>query len=266
MDILVTFDKNYINPFKTMVKSIVFSNPEPITFWLIHSGIEEKYLQDLNNFCVEYGVKFEHIAISEKHFENAKSTKRYPQTMYYRLLAPIFLPEKLEKILYLDSDTLIINRLDDLWNMEFPDGMTYAAASHGIIGNVTDNINKLRLETDHCYFNTGVILMNLKRAREVVDMQEVINNVNNSKDIELLLPDQDIFNNMYGKYTVEIPDELYNYDVRHYLGYLLRSSNKHDLDWVMSNTCILHFCGKKKPWLSQGYNLFTSLYKYFMYK
>jgi AcrR family transcriptional regulator len=47
---------------------------------------------------------------------------------------------------------------------------------------------------------------------------------------------------------------------------LLNSANKHDLDWVLSNTCILHFCGKKKPWLSQGYDVFMSLYKYFMYK
>lgn len=266
MDILVTFDKNYINPFKTMVKSIVFNNNLPITFWLIHSEIEQVFLDDLEEFCDGYGANFNHIPISKKHFKDAKSTQRYPQEMYYRLLAPIFLPKKLDKILYLDSDTLIINSLDELWDIQFPEGTCYAAASHNIIGNITDNINKLRLDTDHSYYNTGVILMNLKKAREIVDMEEVISNVNSSKDIELILPDQDVFNTMYGKYTIEIPDEIYNYDVRHYLGYLIKSSNEYDLDWIMSNTCILHFCGKKKPWLPQGYNIFTSLYKYFMYK
>ena len=267
MDILVTFDENYIPPFKTMLKSFMASNHNyDTTFWLIHGGIDENYLNDLNDFCKSYGAKFKQISISEKYFEDAKITDRYPQSMYYRLLAPKILPESLDRILYIDPDTLIINKLDELWNMEFPKGKIYAAASHAIIGNLSDNINKLRLDTDHSYFNTGVILMDLKKARKIVDMNEIIKTVNESKDIELILPDQDIFNTMYGKYTIEIPDEIYNYDARFYPAYLLNSGNKHDLDWIMSNTCILHFCGKRKPWLAQGYNLFTSLYKYFMYK
>lgn len=244
----------------------MINNPEQnTTFWLIHGGIEEKRLQDLLHFCLSYGAKFEHICISENYFKDAKTTKRYPQSMYYRLLSPLILPESLDRILYLDPDTLVINELDRLWKTEFPEGKIYAAASHAIVGNLTDNINKIRLDTDHSYFNTGVILMDLTKARKIVDMDEIIKTVNESKDIELILPDQDIFNTLYGKYTLEIPDELYNYDARFYLAYLFNSDNEHDLDWVISNTCILHFCGKKKPWTSQGYNLFTSLYKYFMY-
>ncbi len=268
MDILVTFDENYIPPFKTMLKSLMINNPKQnnTTFWLIHDGIEEKQLQDLIHFCLSYGAKFEHICISKNYFEDAKTTKRYPQSMYYRLLAPLILPETLDKILYIDPDTLIINKLDGLWKTEFPEGKFYAAASHAIVGYLTDDINKIRLGTDHSYFNTGVILMDLPKARKIVDADEIIKTVNESRDIELILPDQDIFNTMYGKYTLEIPEELYNYDTRFYPAYLLNSGNKHDLDWVMSNTCILHFCGKKKPWLSQGFNPFTSLYKYFMYK
>ncbi len=267
MDILVTFDENYILPFKTMLKSFVASNSDTKnTFWLIHGGIKEKHLQDLKKFCNSQKADFKHICISEKYFESAKITKRYPQSMYYRLLAAKILPKSLDRILYIDPDILVINNLKKLWEMEFPEGKVFAAASHAIIGNLTDNINKLRLDTDHSYFNTGVILMDLVKAREIVDMEEIIKNINESSDIELLLPDQDIFNSMYGKYTIEIPDELYNYDVRFYTAYLLNSENKHDLDWVMKNTCILHFCGKKKPWRSRRYSMFSSLYKYFMYK
>ncbi|MGI6607817.1 MAG: glycosyltransferase family 8 protein [Erysipelotrichaceae bacterium] len=267
MDILVTFDENYIPPFKTMLKSLMINNPDQnITFWLIHDGIKEKQLQDLICFCLSYGAKFEHICISKNYFEDAKTTKRYPQSMYYRLLAPLILPETLDRILYLDPDILVINGLDNLWKTEFPAGKFYAASSHAIFGSLTDDINKIRLDTDHSYFNTGVILMDLKKARKIVNVDEIIRTVNQSRDIELILPDQDIFNTMYGKYTLEIPEELYNYDARFYFAYLLNSSNEHDLDWVMSNTCILHFCGKKKPWLSQGYDIFSSLYKYFMYK
>ena len=213
MDILVTFDENYIPPFKTMLKSLMINNPEQnTTFWLIHDGIEEKKLQDLIHFCLSYGAKFEHICISKNYFENAKITKRYPKSMYYRLLAPLILPETLDKILYLDPDILVINKLDSLWKTEFPEGKFYAAASHAIVGYLTDDINKIRLDIDHSYFNTGVILMNLTKARKIVDADEIIKTVNESRDIELILPDQDIFNAMYGKYTLKIPEVLYNYD------------------------------------------------------
>ena len=83
-------------------------------------------------------------------------------------------------------------------------------------------------------------------------MDEIIKTVNESKDIELILPDQDIFNTMYGRHTIEIPDEIYNYDARFYPAYLLNSGNKHDLDWIMSNTCILHFVEEKL--VSSRYN------------
>ena len=231
MDILVTFDENYIQPFKTMLKQPMINNPnQNITIWLIHDSIEEKKLQNLICFCLSYGAKFEHICISKNYFEDAKITKRYPQSMYYKLLAPLILPETLDKVLYLDPDTLVINKLDSLWKTKLLEEKFYAAASHAIAGYLTDDINKFRFNTDHSYFNTGVILMDLIKARKVVDVDEIIKTVNESKDIELILPDQDIFNAMYGKYTLEIPEELYNYDARLYFAYLLNSSNQHDLN------------------------------------
>ena len=60
----------------------------------------------------------------------------------------------------------------------------------------------------------------------------------------LILPDQDVFNMLYG--TVE--DALWSYDVRNYSKYLIRSGGRYDLNWVMQNTAVLHFCGKNKPW------------------
>jgi len=52
--------------------------------------------------------------------------------MYYRLLAFKFLPEELDRILYLDPDILVINPIDELYNMDI-DNYLYAAAYHNII-------------------------------------------------------------------------------------------------------------------------------------
>lgn len=46
INLLVTFDKNYIEPFKVMLKSLSITNPEE-TFhiWLLHSAVPEENLQ-----------------------------------------------------------------------------------------------------------------------------------------------------------------------------------------------------------------------------
>ena len=64
----------------------------------------------------------------------------------YRLLAHQFLPDHLEKILYLDADILCINDAVELYQMEMGD-YPYAAASHTHLTNVTNVINKIRLKT-----------------------------------------------------------------------------------------------------------------------
>lgn len=78
-----------------------------------------------------------------------------------------------------------------------------------------------------------------------------------------LLPDQDILNALYGRRTLQIDDSIWNYDARNYNTYLLRSGGICDMDWVMKNTAILHFCGKTKPWQKGYIHRFGLLYKHY---
>lgn len=267
MDILVTFDENYILPFKVMARSLVRSQPKAeVTFWLIHGKMAEARLVELNRFCQQEGAGFQAIHVPGHYFEEARVTDRYPKSMYYRLLAAALLPDSLSRILYLDPDILVINPLDDLWNLELADQEAFAAASHSVLGELSNSFNNLRLDTDHAYFNSGVILFDLVKARQIIDPDAMIHEVNNSQPLDLILPDQDLFNRLYGQYVQEIPDAVYNYDARFYLAYLVNSKHQYNLDWVFANTKILHFCGKTKPWNHSGPGVFNSVYKYFMHQ
>ncbi len=123
----------------------------------------------------------------------------------------------------------------------------FAAASHTTVNDLVNGINRIRLKTDQDYYNTGVLLMDLDRGRTDIHPQEIFQHVQEHGS-ELLLPDQDVFNTLYGAKTLWIDDALWNYDARYYPGYLLRSNGAYHMDWVMQNTAILHFCGKRKPW------------------
>ncbi|MCQ9209058.1 glycosyltransferase family 8 protein [Granulicatella seriolae] len=263
INILVSFDKGYIKPFHTMLKSLVTNNPhETIHIWLLHSSISSEELQDLGDFCDLQGVSLTPIQVDSAIFKKAPVSKQYPQEMYYRLLAPHLLPSTLDRILYLDPDILVINSIRPLWEMSLNEYI-FAAASHIGVTNIINGVNRIRLGTNHDYFNTGVLLMNLKVAREVVKAEDIFQCVSNYKG-ELILPDQDVFNFLYGSLTLAIDDAIWNYDARYYTSYMIRSGGDYDLDWVMKNTVILHFCGKRKPWAKSYSYRFATLYKHYM--
>ena len=172
------------------------------------------------------------------------------------------LPREVERVLYLDPDMLIINPLRPLWEMDLY-GKTFAAASHTGLTEMANGINQMRLDTEHEYFNSGVMLIDLTAARKLVTAEDVFACVSEHEK-ELILPDQDVFNILYGKETRPVEDVLWNYDVRNYSKYLIRSAGKHDLSWVMRNTAVLHFCGRNKPWHEDYKNPFGMLYLHYM--
>ena len=263
----MTFDSNYLLPFKVMAQSIAVNQSNKtlnqINFYLIHRSISEEEITELTDYCKLLGMGLRAIKVSHELFYDAPITKRYPQEMYYRLLAPYILPEELERVLYLDPDILVINPLDDLWETPLEEAV-FAASSHTGMTEFTNNLNRVRLGTTHDYYNSGVILMDLVKARKVVKKEEVFKYVIENYT-DLILPDQDVFNALYGEVTVPLNDAVWNYDTRNYSNYLLRSKGKYTIDWTLKNTSILHFCGSNKPWLVNVMNKpFVFLYKHYM--
>ena len=263
IDLLVTIDKNYVGPFKTMLKSIAVNNPgERFHVWLLHSAIPQDVLRELEDTCSFQGISLTPVVVKREMFEHAPVSKRYPQEMYYRLLAPHLLPQSVERVLYLDPDILVMNLLRPLWETDLGEN-TFAAASHTGVSEIVNGLNRIRLGTEHDYYNSGVMLMDLVKARSIVNPDEIFQCVR-EHEAELLLPDQDVFNYLYGIYTLQVDDAIWNYDARYYSDYLLRSAGIYDMDSVMKNTVILHFCGKRKPWKPSFTNRFASLYKHYM--
>ena len=264
MNLLVTINENYIYLFKIMLHSFFLNNPDErkVCVYLLHSEISGEKLNELELYCARYGARFVPIMVDSRLFDNAPTNKRYPKEMYYRLFAPLILPKDVERILYLDPDILIINPVKKLWETDLG-GCVFAAASHAGLTEITTGINFARLNIDHEYYNTGVLLIDLNRARKITRAEDIFRCVNEYEK-NLFLPDQDVFNVLYGKYTLPLEEVIWNYDVRNYSKHKLKSAGKYDSFWVMKNTAILHFCGKKKPWRKNYKNAFGFLYKHYM--
>lgn len=261
--LLVTLDENYIEQMKVLMTSIYINNPGQIfNIYLIHSGISDEKLDALESNLSKFSYKLFPIKAEDGLFSSARVTDRYPKEMYYRLLAGELLPENLDKIIYIDPDILVINSLKEIWETDIRDFL-FAAASHTGKTDMANNVNKIRLGTDTDYYNSGFLLINLKRAREEIVPEEIFAYADRNYK-NLLLPDQDILNAMYGDKVLPLKDSIYNYDARNYSSYLLRSKGEEDLGWVMENTVILHFCGRDKPWKKNHRTKFTALYRHYM--
>ncbi len=263
ISILVTFDKTYIKPFRVMIKSLSINNPkEAFHVWLLHSAIPQEDVLLLSEYCSAHRMTLTTIDVDRALFHNAPISKQYPQEMYYRLLAPWILPKSLDRVIYLDPDILVINSIRPLWEVALGD-YSFAASSHSGVFEIVNGVNRVRLGNEHDYFNTGVLYMDLKKIRLIGDVEEIFSCVR-EREGELLLPDQDVFNLIYGSQILQMDDSIFNYDARYFSAYVFKSKGRHDLDWVLKHTIILHFCGKQKPWKKRYTGLFSALYKHYM--
>ncbi|MNC23058.1 General stress protein A [compost metagenome] len=262
MNILVTLNAGYLKPLKVMLKSMFVNNPgEHFDVYLMHSSIGSEELEATRRFVEQEGHRLLIITVQDELFDKAPVVKHYSKEMYYRILAFKFLPQEIHTILDLDPDLIIINKLRGLYDLDLT-GYMLAAASHERIS--LKEINRIRLLpydiTD--YYNTGVLLMNLESMRRNVSEAALFTFVEEYK-ARLILPDQDIINALYSTSILKIDEVVYNYDPRFYLYYKIVSGGQFDMHYVMYNSSIIHFCGKRKPWKKNYTGHFHSLYKHY---
>ena len=263
INLLTALDKNYLPQLNVLMTSADLNNPgTQFDLYLLHSGLSEAEIESVRRSAERAGNGFFPVKVDEKLFDGAPVSRQYPKEMYYRLLAGKMLPREINRVLYLDPDILIINPLLPLWKLDMK-GELFAAAAHTGKTELANSVNRLRLGVNHDYYNSGVLLMNLEEIRKAVIPEEIFSYVEKHGK-ELILPDQDLLNALYGDEIIPVPDELWNYDARNYNNYLLRNGGAYNLPWVMEHTAILHFCGKAKPWKTYYTNRFGMLYRHYM--
>ncbi len=262
IDLLVSLDENYLPQLRVMLYSASLNNPGVhFRVFLLHRGFSTELLSSLSRQLEVLDMELRAIRVDERLFEHAPIMKQYPQEMYYRLLAAQLLPEDMDRIIYLDPDILVINPLTPLWRLDMG-GKLFAAAAHTGMTELANNVNRLRLGTEHNYFNSGVLLIDLARCRTEVKPEEIFSYVSEHAD-ELVLPDQDVLNALYSSRILELDDAIWNYDARNFKNYLMRSNRAADMEWVIEHTAVLHFCGRAKPWKPHYRHRFGMLYLHY---
>jgi lipopolysaccharide biosynthesis glycosyltransferase len=111
--------------------------------------------------------------------------------MWYRILLPELLAD-VERVLYLDVDTLALDTIAPLWRIDLS-GHAVAAVTNVFEEHRLDRPATLRLPGPEVYFNSGVLLMNLDELRRT-DAADTIRRIARERGAELVWPDQDVLN------------------------------------------------------------------------
>ena len=154
MDILVTLDRNYLRPLAVMLKSLaVHHRTRPIRVYILHRSLLPEDFVRLERAVGEPGLELADLPAGEAILADAPTTDRYPLEIYDRIFAARYLPDDLERVLYLDPDLVVNGPLDDLWELDL-EGNWYAAASHVAKGLEWVNAMRLQSEAPGPYINS----------------------------------------------------------------------------------------------------------------
>lgn len=244
---------------EVLIHSLLLSNEHThFVLYIISKELTQEDIDKLEKRINNKLVTFKLLFFDDSLLIGAPTSSRYPLEIYYRLFAAKVLPEEIKRILYLDPDIVVINRLDELYNTNFENAY-FIGATH--VRNFLRRINKLRVKAkkNSPYINTGVMMMNIELLRKEQNVQEVYDFINKFK-LVLSLPDQDIIFGLYGEKIKLVDFMIYNLSDRMLTRENLIFKKKYDLDWVKENTVIIHYCGRNKPWRSKYRGILNIFY------
>lgn len=247
VSIVYICDNNYALPASVSIFSACCNKkPEtPYHFYVI--GVE---LSDENIAMLEsIGPSVTLITVDESKYKKYDFQHSFVSkaALYKFDIAEIL--HGLDKVLYLDSDMLVLDDLGKLFKTDIT--YLYAAVVKDMAAMVTEG-HHIKMGHKN-YFNSGMMLLNLKKMRYDGIPDKLMKNKLNDQWNWFM--DQDIFNYTFSE-QVGYVSPMYNYMYNNLLHFSHDSESistfyeisKEELDKMENNPTILHLTNKVKPW------------------
>ena len=265
MNILCATDEAFV-PYCGIMLSSLFRNNRSSRFhvYIICNGMTDTSKAKLKSLCEEYGNEISFITIDRKMTENfpIRDTDHVSLATYYRLFAPVILPEEVDRILYLDCDMIVNGRIDELYNCDIDNFALAGVLDEDYTSD--SKYERLGIVGSKTYFNAGVLLINLAYWRQHNVTQRCLECIDRLHE-KLLLHDQDTLNVVL-KNEVRLVPVKFNMQT----GFLhkktkLSESIRNEVVATLDNPVIIHFTGPRKPWLRHYRHPYLNIFRENMY-
>ena len=237
--IVFTIDHNYVLPLCVALVSLFNSNVnENIKVYILSDDLSNDDKGNIKKSIKKFKREVEFITIDGTIYSDFKTGNHFTNAIYFRFLIPEIFKNKYEKVLYIDSDTLILDDLTNLFRIDISN-FYLGAVEHVEF----DRFESLNLNQSKGYFVSGTILFNIKRWNDNDINLKLINFLKENDSVSM--PDQDALN-------VVINGEWKHLDLRYAIltSLLDAIDNNFLLEYKKSveSPIIVHFSGSSKPW------------------
>lgn len=257
MNIVFGCDKGYLPHLAVAIRSLIAHHQAPLSIYLLHTEIDDVDWASLVSLDDEKKHQFINCRVDAAALNQLATKGQFTTAMYYRLLIETLLP--CDKALYIDSDVVVNQNLTSLW--ETPLAENYIAA----VEEPTFSGEYLGMKEGAKYFNSGIMLMNLKHWREDALSNQVVEYIR-EKDKALIWPDQCALNAIInGRWLALSP--RYNMQTNIFSMQAATRQRRYpfaDLDEAMRHPAIIHFTGHSKPWHLLNEHPFKKLYWHYL--
>ena len=206
---------------------------------IVHQGLSDENATRLSAFAKEnFEVSFvpmrSGLEFLSDNMSNRLRCDYFTLTIYFRLFIASMFPEY-DKAVYVDGDTVVLGDIAELYDVDISDGL-FAACNDASVMHVPQLVNYIERGVGvkgEAYVNSGVLLMNLSKLREL-DFDSHVLSLLSEHHPETLAPDQDYLNAVCRGRIKYLP--------------LIWNTMPNALDTTADGAKIIHYNLYKKPW------------------
>ena len=224
------------------VASLLLCNPRrPLSVHIISEGLSPTTQDVLSRLTRLHDARLHLYVVDER--QQAAMAKvpimmRLSKSVYYRFLVPYLLQSSLDRVLFLDADTIVTGPLNEVFEFDL---------GSACIGAVSDPLSPLlarERKLKGAYFNAGVMLIDLQCWRELDVSNRALQLLDaDKKSRRLNLYDQDTLNIVLEGRWAALPENFNHLVAAQFIGTSLRRHTR-----MPDKTGIIHFSGTCKPW------------------
>lgn len=248
--IAMAMDDNYVYPTMVSITSAMenIDSGTEYSFYIMHDpNFKEENKEKIKSLESKYPDCHIHLINMGNQFKGANDKGHITTPTYYRLSLSGLLKD-IDKIIWLDGDTLIFKDLTQMYNIDM-DGLCY----RGFLDETVDGAKAFGVENDH-YICAGVMLINLEELRKDGALEKFDNFIDKNNN-SLIQHDQTVINVVYADKIGILPPEYGFFNsyateelAEKYCAKLKCTDKykKEDMNYALNNLSILHCI--VKPW------------------
>ena len=239
---------------------------ENITVYILSNQLSEANIARLQSIADSYRREMVVVELGDvrSRFPYEIDTRGFDVSALSRFFMAEMIPGSVDRILYLDCDTIVRDSLSPLWEQPL-EGYALAAAMEPTVGmNIKGQID---LTKEDAYYNSGVLLINLAYWRQE-NVQRRLIDFYREKDGRLFACDQDTINGAL-RGEIKLLKPRYNFftNLKYfpYSSLVVRTADyaavtREQFAEAKKNPAIIHYLGDERPWKRGNLNPYRKYY------